>query len=400
MGIPSFVTYLVDILILFLGVYMLYSRKRSLKGLHAGYIKVSMVLLIGCIMVGVIFNMVAPQLVLWAFRNSFRGIIFWIACIVFLRSKDIDRVFDVLFWIQIANTIISVFQYFVLHYNQDFLGGIFGTQSGVNGSTNVLFVMLFSYYCAMYVNKKQPFWKLAVVGATTILITVLAELKIFFIEFALIVLLCLIFSKPSIKGVRLVTIAIIAMVVGLIMLKKLFPLHFSYIVSLERMIEYASLTSGGYSISRLDAFSQINDLFFKDNWFYLLFGQGFGSCEMSAFEFLTSPFFMKYGYVYNFRWFSHMMLFLETGYVGLFLFISLFVGMFIFATRAKVGASKTMFAISVFTQVFALLTIANIWYNQAIRTEAQYMTYFALAACFIYKREHVKRAKLKSAHKN
>ena len=49
--------------------------------------------------------------------------------------------------------------------------------------------------------KKEPVWKVAVVAVSTMLLAGLAELKIFYFEYALIILLCVIFVKPSFKTI-------------------------------------------------------------------------------------------------------------------------------------------------------------------------------------------------------
>ena len=152
----------------------------------------------------------------------FRGFIFFVACIRFLDEKDTKKIFDILFKLQIVNIILSLFQYFIQGYNQDNLGGIFGTQSGCNGYTNIFFVILLSYYVAAYMTKKEPVWKVAVVAVSTMLLAGLAELKIFYFEFALIILLCVIFVKPSFKTILIALIAVVAAVLGLKILEAIF----------------------------------------------------------------------------------------------------------------------------------------------------------------------------------
>lgn len=379
--LPSLITYTTDIVSAILLLYMIYTCKSELKRIRANYVGNLILLFMGVSLLGAVLNLVSPLLTVWGARNVFRGFIFFVACIRFLDETDIKKIFDILFKLQIINIALSLFQYFVQGYNQDNLGGIFGTQSGCNGYTNVFFIILLAYYVSAYMTKKEPVWKVAVIVVSTMLLSGLAELKIFYFEFALIILLCVIFVKPSLKTISLALIAVVAAIWGLNILENLFPLQYHYLLNFD---EYLVMQSGGYNIPRIGAFTYINELFFDGSILRELFGFGLGNCEMSSFSFLVSDFYKAYGN-YNYRWFSHMMFYLEGGIIGFGLLLAIFVGIFVYATRSKKIFQKheNSLHIAIFTQVFAIMIVINFWYNQAIRTEIQYLIYLVLAMCFI-----------------
>lgn len=390
LNIPSGITYFTDFINLTLFLYMLAFPKWSRQQKDRVLSNSIVIFLFINVIIGVLLNLVNPLLVLWAIRNHFRGIIFWYACVRFLCEEDIEKLFTLFFKFQFVNVIVTLFQFFVQGYSQDYLGGIFGTQVGSNSFTNVYFMLLLTYYCVSYINKKAPFWKLLFIVLSTILIAALAELKIYYFEFAIIIFLAILFSKPSLKNFLISAAATISFFSGLTLLKNIFPLQYKYLTDFERLFSYITMEGGGYNISRLTAFSTINNLFFKDDLVKNLFGFGLGGCEYSSFSFLTSPFYLEYGRL-NYRWFTHMMLYLETGFVGFGLFVLFILSCFIMATKMRIGRkNESRLNILVTVQVFSLLTIVNMWYNQALMNENQYFIYFVLSCAFIINKTSLK----------
>lgn len=377
---PPLISYITDLVNLALLIQMLLERNRILPKIGAKNVRNAILLFALFCALGAALRLVPPPLAIWAARNTFRGVVFFLACVRFFDAKDCKKVFDIFFVLQILNTVLSLFQYFAQGFNQDRLGGIFGTQVGCNAFTNIFFVILLTYYCAAYINNTEPLWKLIGILATTMLIAALAELKFYYIEYVMIVGLCVIFSKFSRKTIILIVSAFTMWIAGLFILNQIFPWHFEVIINPSKLRWYASMEEGGYNIGRLKAFSRINQLFFKGDVSKLLFGYGFGACEHSRFSFLTSEFYKING-DYHYAWFAHMKLFLETGYVGIILFIHIFISMFIYATKnKKKGSNDSYFlCVAIFLQVLSPVLIINLWYNHAILSEIQYFIYTGLA---------------------
>lgn len=384
---PKILTYVTDLINIPLFMFYIVYNPTPLKKSEAEVVRISLFLLFASIIVGLVINLVNPLWVIWGARNVFRGVFFFLACIAYLEYDDVGKIFNFMVNLQILNTVIVLIQFWQ-GYQGDYLGGIFGVAQGCNGYLNIYLLIIMTYMTVGYVYKKQPFYKLAFVAGSSMLIAALTELKIFYAEFVLIIVLAILLGKVTYKHIFIVVVSIASIIIGLNVMKKLFPLQFSFMINLEKIIEYATMQGGGYNISRLGAFKQISELFFENDPIKKLFGLGFGSCEMSSFDFLTSTFY-KMNWRYNYRWFAHMMTFLETGYVGFSLFVGFFVSIFLYVciNRKNNKSNQDVLILGIFTQIFVALTILNLWYNQAIRTEAQYLIYFSLAGFFVLIKE-------------
>lgn len=379
--LPSFLSYVTDIINILLLFCIFKIKGTKLDQVGGRYIRISIGAFCISVVIGIIINIVPPLLILWGARNLFRGIIFIIACVKFLDEEDVDKIFKIFFFAQLINLLVTLYQYLVLGINQDYLGGIFGIEQGCNGATNIFCVILLTYFGVNYINKKMPIHLFAIIAISTLIIAALAEIKIYYIEFALIIVLVILFSKPSFRTFFVVGITIAGLLIAIDLMKKIFPLQYETLVNFELLKQYADAKGGGYNISRLNAFDDINRLFFHNNVFLKLFGYGLGGCEMSSFSFLVSKFYKMYGH-YNYRWFTHMMIYLQNGLIGIILYINIFVQIFIHSIRKRKMFNKINIY-GIFVSILSILVIINIWYNQAMLTEVQYLIYFALSICLV-----------------
>lgn len=381
LGFPSSALYLTDLVTILL---LLFTYKRIVpifKNLKFNFAIYSITFLSVVLLIGALINFVPILQVMWAIRNTYRFFAFFLVCVCVLNKDDVDKMFDILYKLLIINTILSLYQFFVLHKSQDYLGGIFGTTRGCNAMTNVFFCILLIYVLCSYLDKKVSIFRVLVVCSATLSIAALAELKVFFIEFAVIVILSLLFSKQSIKIFNVVIGSTIGLFVGLNLFSKVFPTRYSTLVNMSALNDYSTKVIWGYNISRLGAFKEINELFFKNDIIKNLLGYGFGNCEYSSFAILTSEFYNINGF-YHYRWFAHQMWFLEGGYLGFGLFICFFLSIFIYANKQRKKIPEHLNYIA-FTQVLAIITVINLWYNQAIRIEIAYVSFFALSIVVI-----------------
>ena len=383
-GIPSTVGYLMDLINIILLIYIVLQGKilKTFYSIRNRSVVVSISILSLILLVGIIVNFVPLQLVFWAIRNTYRFIVFFIACVCILDKEDVDKIFNILCKFQILNFVISMFQFLVQGKSQDYLGGIFGSSPGCNAWTNAYFCILLTYVLCRYLNKKCKLMMFIWIAISTLVIAACAELKIYFIEFALIVILSIILSKPSIKKFQISVFSIIGAIIGLNVFAQLFPDAYQHLVNIDLLIEYNTTVIWGYNISRWGAFSEINDIFFKNNILHNLLGYGFGNCEYSSFDFLTSDFYRQYG-SYHYRWFAHQIWFLECGYLGIIAFISFFVGLIMWGFKVKKYFKKESEMVP-FIQIMGIITILGIWYNCAIRVEVAYLTFFSLSSTLIY----------------
>lgn len=394
-NVPGTIMYILDVTNIISIIYIIYAKKmqRILKSLNAlGLLKLLLILSI-VLIVGDIINIVNPLLILWAIRNNFRFFAFFFTCIVILEKEDVEKVFNILCILQIPNLILSFYQYFVLGLNQDYLGGIFGIEQGCNAYTNVYLCIICTYMIGMYIYKKSSLKKVIVISASSLIIAAAAELKVFFIEFVLIIILAVVLTRPNRKTFSIIATAGIMLGIGLNAFKAIFPSAYEDLVNVSKLIEYNTSVIWGYNISRWGAFKEINQIFFKNNIIANLFGYGFGNCEYSSFDFFTSDFYRKYGN-YHYRWFAHQHWFLEGGYLGFGLILCFFIIIFIWNTtyKKKIGEYEH---VALFGQIFSVITMISLWYNAAIKVEISYVIMFALASSFIIaKNEKISNANI------
>ena len=144
-GIPSAIRYMNDAIIIILFLFLLkrndFLNKISFLGMNAIFI--AMILFSVVNIITVVINFVPLNLVLWAVRNTYRFLIFFWACVLFLDKDDLNKIFEFFYWLQWVNFLLVLYQFFGLGLKQDSLGGIFG--HGGNAGLLVYSVILLAH---------------------------------------------------------------------------------------------------------------------------------------------------------------------------------------------------------------------------------------------------------------
>lgn len=320
---------------------------------------------------------------LWGLRNNFRFYVFFFACIIYLNSKDIEKYlkwFDRIFYV---NAVVVIIQYFVLQYEQDHLGGIFGTGKGCNGYINIFMVIVITKSILYFLHKKENTVSCVVKCLIALVIAALAELKFFYVEFALIVFLLVLITRFSLRKLFISIVSVVGLVVGIFLLIYLFP-EFKETMTIEGMYESATSEQGYTSkedLNRLTTFQMTTERFLKTTK-ERMFGLGLGNCDYAeGYDFLTTPFYNRYKDL-HYVWFSTSFVLVEMGIIGLIFFIGFFVLLFVEAQfRKKNYPEKRLYC--QMTQVLSVLCILSAIYNSSLRVEAAYMMYFVLAIPFV-----------------
>ena len=364
--LPTAIRYLNDVLI-FISLIACRKQIRQLVNMNVAkaILFFSVMLLPGLVIHGGAF-----LLILWAFRNIYRFFAFYFICVFLLDKADVIRIFD----------IFCLIEYFILGKTRDYLGGIFGISKGCNSYLNIYLCIVLLYVIYKYLKEKVSVGYMIFILCSAMLIAGLAELKIAFIEIILIIGCIWVMNRNS-KSMRTIAVTGVAVIaIGLLVLMMIAPRHFRVMINPVNLLEYANTEDGGYSLSRLHAFSSINDLIFHDNLLMNLFGLGFGNCEYAAVSFLQSPFYHEYGQ-YHYRWFMHQTLFLETGYAGLFSYIGILATVLYDAWKCRKQQKDEW--IHEIVLIMCLLAVMNIWYDASLRSENAYIIWFVLAASAI-----------------
>lgn len=377
MHIPGIITYLPDILNVVLFIFI-YRKRKSIK-LNNSTDKLIFVFIIWSTITAIL-NLVSPALFFWEMRNFCRGFIIFYIFFNFMNKEDSKKLYKFLLIFQVFNFIISLYQYFVLGLKQDFLGGIFGVESGVNAMTNIFLCIICTMSIVNYMCHNERLSIVVFVSVTSMLIAAFAELKIFYIEFIIILIASVLLIKPSMKSFGIVSIGLIAILVGLQILKVVFPVHYEALMNIDELMKYSNMHGGGYGISRTHMFKDVNEMFFGENIKYKIMGLGMGACTMSSrFDFFTSEFYLQNGTL-NYNWFSHAMLYLQTGIVGLFLYSGILVSMILQALK-RLRKNKNPY--EYFIMIFAVILLANIMYNHWTRADTSYIAFIGLAMAYV-----------------
>lgn len=327
--------------------------------------------------------------VAWAARNNFLYITFFLVAAYTLTSKDFTRIMNNVMKMQAFNFACTMYERFVMGVYGDNVGGMFGTLFGCNAYLNVYLFIINAYAIISFASKKIHVYALLAVILSSMIIAVSSELKFFYIEFAIIIVLIIVLSRTSFRNALIVMITVLLLFVGIQILSRISPESARVLQNFDDFISYAQADFGGRKISRMNAFTEVNEWWFRNRPKYLFFGYGFGYCEDSnTFSWARSNFAMVYAST-GYRNSSAAMNLLETGYVGMFSFIGIFVWTFIMAQNLK-RELKELKPYYVFTQIMSIMIIINIWYNSAIRLEVAYLAFFTLLGVFVFKRDLMK----------
>ena len=330
---------------------------------------------------------------LWGVRNNFRFFVAFFAFAVFLKSEDIHgyfRLFGFLLWI---NVVATLYQYFGLGIAGDHLGGIFGTEKGANGYTNIFFVIMVTRDILLYLEKKENLSNCILKCVAMFIVAALAELKFFFVEYILILVLVVLFTNFTWRKLCVILSGILLIVVGAAILVTAFPQSEGFL-SWDFLLNYA-LTDKGYTssgdLNRLNAISKINELWLKTSW-QRLFGLGLGNCDTASFDFLNTPFYEAYGTM-HYTWISYAMMYLECGWIGLIFYFGFFVLVYLSIRRIEKRCSGVATTYCRMGRILALMCMIIAIYNSSLRTEAGYMMYFALSVPFVMRRDQIGAAR-------
>lgn len=327
-------------------------------------------------LVGYLFNYQSVFYYLWGLRNNIRMFIAFFAFAYLADWEDAKgwiKALDVLFVINFA---VVILQYFS-GYGQDYIGGIFGTSKGCNGSLLIFLCIVFAKTILSFMRGEEKMSKCIFVSVASLLVSTLSELKMFFILFILILFMASFVTAHSIKKTLFFAFGAVLVVLFSTLLTVLYK-DFTDFLSFDSLIK--ALTDTGYAtdedIGRFTALPVISQRFLP-GFFKKLFGLGLGNCDSSSLSMFNTPFFESHQTV-HYSYFSYAFLFLETGFVGLALYASFFVASFFVSRKLKKLEMADEFAcqMSIILSVISLILLV---YNSSLRMEIGFMLFFVLA---------------------
>ena len=327
-------------------------------------------------LVGYLFNYQSVFYYLWGLRNNIRMFVAFFAFAYLADWEDAKgwiKALDVLFVINFA---VVILQYFS-GYGQDYIGGIFGTSKGCNGSLLIFLCIVFAKTILSFMRGEEKMSKCIFVSVASLLVSTLSELKMFFILFILILFMASFMTAHSIKKTLFFAFGAVLVVLFGTLLTVLYK-DFTDFLSFDSLIK--ALTDTEYAtdedIGRFTALPVISQRFLP-GFFRKLFGLGLGNCDSSSLSMFNTPFFESHQTV-HYSYFSYAFLFLETGFVGLALYASFFVASFFVSRKLKKLEMADEFAcqMSIILSVISLILLV---YNSSLRMEIGFMLFFVLA---------------------
>ena len=384
LGLPRVIRFSIDFLIIIsiiiVAVNALLNRKFTVSRITS-VLSVLVIVFFLYTLIAYLFNYQSVFYYIWGFRNNFR---FFAAFFLFINFfefddvQDIFKAFDILFWVHFVITLI---QFFVLKYEQDFLGGIFGTEKGCNGYIAFFLIIIAAKSMLSFMSGNEKMHVCFLKSAAVLLNAALAELKSFFFFFILILIISSIITSFSAKKVVLMVGVAFLIMVTYIILISLFDtfenfLSFEFLKNVFTQSHYASDKDMG----RFTSISYVCEHFLT-TFPKQIFGMGLGNCDTSTMSIFNTSFHDIYGDT-HYALFSISFMLIETGFVGLFMYMAFFALCLCYSVFwfRKNRGNKFFNQMGMMMSIFCF---AFVFYNPSLRTEAGYMIYFVLALPFI-----------------
>ena len=373
--IPDAIKFLCDVFLVLLLLKLFSQRFTKIDNYSMPFV-VIVGLFFFITLVGYLFNYQSVFYYLWGLRNNIRMFVAFFAFAYLADWEDAKgwiKALDVLFVINFA---VVILQYFS-GYGQDYIGGIFGTSKGCNGSLLIFLCIVFAKTILSFMRGEEKMSKCIFVSVASLLVSTLSELKMFFILFILILFMASFMTAHSIKKTLFFAFGAVLVVLFGTLLTVLYK-DFTDFLSFDSLIK--ALTDTGYAtdedIGRFTALPVISQRFLP-GFFRKLFGLGPGNCDSSSLSMFNTPFFESHQTV-HYSYFSYAFLFLETGFVGLALYASFFVASFFVSRKLKKLEMADEFAcqMSIILSVISLILLV---YNSSLRMEIGFMLFFVLA---------------------
>lgn len=315
--------------------------------------------------------------------NFYRFFIFFFAVIKYMNFDDVKKIFNILEKIFILNLILCCMEYFLMGYKQDFLGGIFGVTSGGNVGLNILLCFFSALYALKYLNKKVSIFSFITIEIICIILATMAELKIYYIELIVIMLIAAFLVKPNRNTVKILLASALILGVGIYALSIIFPEQLEILMNNDKLSQYAGGSYVTGSLGRMTMFQELEEIFFKDYPLIKYFGFGIGTFDPTS----SSYWAQTYSYLQA-GWFGNSAILLNLGYVGLLTVYVFFINQVrkAFVWRKNYVIEEKIYMD--FSIIMIILILVSMWYNSTILTGTiSYLLYFIIAIPIIMHNE-------------
>ena len=154
---PEVIKFLSDFLtiILFIQILLQFNKTKTLN------IRKPLFFIILFILTGTLSSLLNKSSIIFfivGLRVYLKFFIFFLACTIFLTSRDLERIIKFLLAILPVNSIAAFYQFFIMGLRDDYIGGLFGIIQGCNGELNIYLTAIMIIVISYYINNKISLW--------------------------------------------------------------------------------------------------------------------------------------------------------------------------------------------------------------------------------------------------
>ena len=384
LSLPDAMAYLSDIAWIILGLALVTNRAGILS--DAKNVRVLLIALFAQTLIGYCVNIYNPLVYLWGFRTFFRYIIFFLACVRFLRLKDIDGIFHFLCGMLFVNALFCAVE-FAMGYGLDSVSGLYTFGRSVRGGAaglNALMCIACIWLLIEYLFKNISLHRMVVPILLCMLMAALSEQKAFYIQFVLILLLCIFLTRFSLKKLVILIAGAALLVVGYLLYSRYYSGRID-LLSVEALMKYAGFDGSSYGSHSLNRFTALPYVLANilTTPAQKLFGLGLGYGDNVKTELISSGFCEAHsdlGYQYFFTSLEGV----NIGILGLLLFYGFLLAVFLYARKREKNSPKALRKYFVLSQALCVMTVFFTLYNQSLILDISgFNIYFSLAIPFI-----------------
>ena len=386
---PDFIKYFTDFLtvVLFVQIILQFNKTKTLN------IRKPMFFIILFLIVGIFstaYNGTSLIFFFWGIRVYYKYFIFFLACTIFLKQKDIDRLANFLLKILPLHAALVIFQFFILGLSDDNVGGLFGSQTGSNSEMNLYLTSLGIITIIFYVYKKIEFKEFTFNSIVICGIAAISELKIIFLIYLFALLITIILSFPNKRALTIFIVGVLIISIAIPVFMALYPNWAKVFTDINEVryeffeIRYA----GGNSLPRLSAGTYISHNLLTTPM-QKLFGIGFGNA--STFLNISSSFFTRYEEL-KYYYFSYSLMLIEIGIVGLIIYCLFFLSIIYESIRIKKKLIEESFFYCYISLIVSIVVFPLLIYNPSMNMEGAFIYFFALSFPFIIEKENYEKS--------
>jgi len=383
--LPFIIRYLSDYLsiILFLQIVLHFNKTKYLN------IRKPLSFIILFLLIGVfstLYNGNGLIFFIWGLRSYFRFFVFFLACTIFLKKENIDKLLKFLLILLPINFFLSLFQYQFLGLRNDNVGGTFGIEQGCNGEMNTFLTVVITITIVYYIYKKYNSFQLIANISMVVIIASISELKFTIIIIGIITFIIFILSFPNYRAIKLAIISCCIIIVGGFILLSLYPSWIDMFGTLSDAIYHTAIVYAREgSLGRLTAGPYLLQNILTEPYQKLI-GIGLGNAD--KFLTFTSTFFNRYEDLeYNF--FTYSLMLVEVGLIGLISYCLFFISILYDSLRIRKKINQDFSFYCIISFILSLMVFQLIIYNTSMYLDCSFIIFFTLSFPFIIERETI-----------